>query len=497
MRRVIYIMSIALSSVFSACTDWLTITPETTVVAENLLTTNEGVQEALNGTYILLRNVYGPESTMGGTGLAETLAATWKTSEGSSEYMLATHKYNIEDNGIGGALNSTFQGLYNIVANLNPLIEGITENRSKLDVEVYNIVKGEALAIRACVHLDLIRLWGPMPSKVNDAKEYLPYVIHNTTAKYTYLTYGKYMEMLFVDLDEAERLLKESDPILEYPANNTIQSYSKWTKRQSHFNYYGVLGLKARALLWNGDTEEALRYARMIKDAKNTDGTPKFRLANDSDFENLADGMWDATFYPEHLCGVSVENYDYQKGAYAATSQSAFMDYGVYPVPDNWMVFTMTVFDNNTNDLRVKQQWYWNYSNKTGLYPPNYKMVFPRKYNGISPTSKSGIQNMPVMRLAEVYLMIAEHAPLSEANEVYEEFCEARNINRVELTDANRDEKILKEWIRELMAEGQNFFTYKRKAVERMLIMFPEEASNCGETEYVLPLPPKEYMNEY
>lgn len=496
MKRAVYIISIALGLMFGACTDWLTITPETTVVAENLFATDDGVQEALNGTYILLRNVYGPESSMGGTGMAEALGCTWKTSEGSVEYMLSTHAYNMDNQYLGDRFNSVFKGFYTIIANLNPLIEGLDVNRNKLDPEVYNIVKGEALAIRACIHLDLIRLWGPMPSKVDQSKEYLPYVIQNSTAKYTYMTFEKYMEMLFADLDEAEKLLEESDAILKYPADNALQSNSRWTKRQSHFNYYGVLGLKARAFLWSGNAEEALRYCRLIKDAENTDGTPKFRLANNSDFENLADGTWDATFYPEHLCGVSVESYDYMKGAYSPTAQAAFIDYGAYPVPDNWMIFTMTVFDNNTNDLRVKQQWTWNYS-KMGMYPPNYKLVLPRKYNGIYPTSKSGKQNMPVMRLAEVYLMIAEHGSLSEANEIYKEFCEARNANFVELTVTNRDDVLLKEWIREFMAESQNFFTYKRKAVKRMLGMFPAESGDCDEEQYVLPLPPKEYKNEY
>lgn len=110
--------------------------------------------------------------------------------------------------------------MYNIVTNLNPLIEGLDKYRSKLDSTVYNITKGEALAIRACIHLDLIRLWGPVPSNLDVAEKYLPYVRVNSTERYVYVTFSEYMEYLFNDLNEAENLLKRSDPVIE----NTFES---------------------------------------------------------------------------------------------------------------------------------------------------------------------------------------------------------------------------------------------------------------------------------
>ena len=483
MKRVIYIMSIVLSTVFGGCTDWLTITPDTTVVAENLFTTDDGVQEALHGSYILLRNVYGPTSIIGGASFSEGLAGTWPASSGSVEFALVNHDYNLDNLLLGEHFNSAFSGFYTIVANINPLIEGLDENRANLDSATYNIVKGEALAIRACIHLDLIRLWGPMPSKIDASKAYLPYVTHNSTKKYTYYTYDEYMKMLFADLNEAERLLKKSDPILELPAGNTVEYYSKWTKRQCHFNYYGVLGLKARALLWNNETEEALRYARLIKDATNTDGSLKFKLANNEYFTAMGEGMYDATFYCEHLCGISSENYDIKNGAFSATNGTA----KIY-VFNFQMQFVASLFDGNSADLRCAKQWTYR------GFAPNVE-VRCRKYEGFYAESKSGAQNMPVVRLAEMYLMLMECAPLEEANRVYQEFCTARNLTYKELTAENRKERVTKEYIREFIAEGQTFFAYKRMAVEEMYLLWTptEPLDPCGEDQYVLPLPPKEY----
>lgn len=486
MKKTIYILGIILGILFSSCDDWLTVQPETVAVGENMYTTNDGVQQALNGVYILLRtSVYAPEGIMGGTGLAESLTSTWTVSSGSNSYYLSTHEYNMDDAAMASLFDGVFKNFYTIVANLNPLIEGLEANKGVLDEATYNVVKGEALAIRACIHLDLIRFWGPMPSKVDGSKAYLPYVKINSTDKYTYLTFDRYMEELFADLDEAELLLGKSDPILTYSADNTLQGSSKWVKRKCYFNYYGVLGLQTRALLWYGNKEEALTYARKVIDAVNVeDGTPKFRLANNSDFANLGDGMWDGTFYSEHLCGVSAEEYDYQKGAFGATNQVAYMDRNY--------TFVSELFGNNYQDLRYVNQWTWNYANMAFGYPPRYRVIVPRKYNGIYPSSNSGIQNMPVVRLAEMYLTIMECGTLAQANEMYEHFCESRNITYVPYTDADRDERVLMEYIREFMAESQNFFTYKRKAVKRMLWQ-PAESSDCDVEQYVLPIPPKEF----
>lgn len=51
-------------------------------------------------------------------------------------------------------------------------------------------------------------------------------------------------------------------------------------------------------------------------------------------------------------------------------------------------------------------------------------------------------------------------------------------------------ERVYKEWIRELIGEGQNFYTYKRYGVTRMYFN-PVEITN---EQYVLPIPEKEFL---
>ena len=52
-RKGIYILCTSLALGCCACNDWLTIVPETTLVADNLFETDNGVLQALDGAYVL------------------------------------------------------------------------------------------------------------------------------------------------------------------------------------------------------------------------------------------------------------------------------------------------------------------------------------------------------------------------------------------------------------------------------------------------------------
>lgn len=51
MKKKIYILGLSVLLACSACEDWLTIQPETTVAAETLFKTDVGITQGLNGAY--------------------------------------------------------------------------------------------------------------------------------------------------------------------------------------------------------------------------------------------------------------------------------------------------------------------------------------------------------------------------------------------------------------------------------------------------------------
>lgn len=99
--------------------------------------------------------------------------------------------------------------------------------------------------------------------------------------------------------------------------------------------------------------------------------------------------------------------------------------------------------------------------------------------------------NFPIMRLPEIYFIIMECGPLDEANTLYEEYCAARNIEYIPLTEMDRKERIMLESIREYVGEGQNFFTYKRNNMRRML----GTTVDCLEDQYIVTIPEAESLD--
>ena len=87
-----------------------------------------------------------------------------------------------------------------------------------------------------------------------------------------------------------------------------------------------------------------------------------------------------------------------------------------------------------------------------------------------------------------MYFIVMECGTLAEANARYEEYCEARNIAFEPLTEADRKERVMLESLREYVAEGQNFYTYKRNNASHILgCPVTWEAQN-----YILALPEAE-----
>ena len=484
MKRKIYMIGLWSVLLCCGCSDWLTIQPETSVTAETLFKTDVGVTQGLNGAYYIGKDVYGPVGRFGGGGnytFVEVLANTYLVFAGSSNYLYANHLW--EQMNTQDEVNvEIFRLPYNVIANLNSLINEMVKNQDGITPSVYNIVRGEALAYRACCHLDLLRLYGPVPSAADVSKTYLPYVRINDVDNYEYHTFNQYMDYLQADLDSAEMFLAKSDPVLSVSFETTNSTSITWPYRKSRMNYYGVLALQARAALWRGDKDKALRYARLVKEALNEDGTSKFTFTTfDDDVSDYT--RTDLSHYSEHICGKKNETYD------ALSISSPWRGESLY----NTEAYLKELYgEDYATDLRYVHFWKtnggWSWDADKGEYVWVATSITIHRYDDFRP-SLSSPHNFPIVRLPEMYFIIMECGTLAEANSVYEEYCRARGIDYVPLAESNRQERIMLESIREYAGEGQNFFTYKRNNVRRMV----GATTDCSEEQYIVPIPDKEF----
>jgi len=460
----------------SSCKKYLTVEPATETTADKLFASKQGFTDALVGMYIGMRKNYSPGTFMMSTG-TDYMANLWYTqsSSGAStnlNYQLAHQNYT--DTNVDGALNTVFLNQYNTILNANTLLNALS-TQTLLDKNVAGCTQGEALAIRAFVHFDLIRLFGPMPSNPG-SKTYLAYVTTVANSNYPYESYSSYMTKLSADLDKAEQLLQAYDPIVKYSNSTLNRTYAAiteypdlfWYYRQNRMNYYAVLGLQARVKLWMGDKVNAAKYAKMVIGAVDQYGTKQFSFGVRS---NLSTKNY--VFFTEHLFGLNIESFS--DGILSSGSQATQVIQQSKLISD--------LYQNETADLRYSLF----YSNTTSYFTGNASAT--KKYADLAAstaaTPNTNVFSIPMIRLSEMYLIMIECSSLPDANTYYTTYRTAREVAATPLTSVNLQSTLMREYIKDFYAEGQAFFAYKRLGITNMLW----SDHTTGEAQYVLPLP--------
>lgn len=454
----------------SSCEDWLDVSPSEQKKKSEMFSKAEGFRNVLTGAYIRMKSnsLYGQEMVCGSI---ENLAQHWNYSSNTIGSYLNTYNYRatvVED-----AMAAVYNNLFKVVADVNGLLGDI--DNGTLGENDYNLIKGEALALRAFCHFDVLRLFGPMPTNPG-SERILPYVKEVINRPNTFLNYEQFTRELFNDIDEAEACLKKVDPIL----NNSIATLNTPSQltdnfygyRQMRMNYYAVCALKARAALWTGNKSQALEYARIVINATSPDGAKMFRLGTLND---CASG--DKVLSSEHIFNLKVADISSTLGA-GTTYQKTQSQ------------LRSQLYESGTTDIRFVNMWNYVYDSYWWTYY-NYFVKYVQSDN--MPSLAKNV--IPLIRLYEMYLIAMECSSISEANSLYTEMTVARNAPALTITTQEQlNELLIKEYNREFYGEGQAFYAYKRMAAEK--IYFTNEQGS--KDTYVVPLPVQEsvYANE-
>ena len=464
-----YITSVVLASMAlccSSCSDWLDVNPKSQVKEEALFSKETGFQDALLGIYSTMgeHETYGGHSTMG---LMEILAQTYSDVYSNSN-MDAAMEYKYDDETVKGCIDDQWRGLYKAVANCNYLLKNVEENGSVMTDKVRRIVKGEAMTARAYLLFDAMRAYAPSYTVGKDA-DAVPFVDHVTNAPVAPLTVAETTDKLIADVIAARELVKDVDPIgpafetyseeAEYDANDYALDNGFMLYRTSRFNYYGMTALLARMYMYKGDKANALKYAKEVIESG------RFEFATNT----IIDA--DAAKRPYLKIMQSVAKHEYISGIYVyglkeKRSDLYFKDLEVEPVINQKRkepLFTTLGLDL---DLRAKRFFTLNSSSAK---------EFTCKY-------MTGTQ-IPLLKIGEMYLIAAEASgDISYLNTMrkYRGYVSDESAE-------NFDKLLIGEYQRELFAEGQLFYFYKRKNMETI-----PNAPVFEKKYYVLPVPDDE-----
>lgn len=362
----------------TSCESWLDVKPKTEVEAEDLFKTQDGFKEALAGVYTSMNstNLYGRELTFG---MVDAIAQQWdiKAEDNSHVYYDAVN-YDYESTKIRPKIDTLWSNMYKTIAYANNILKYVDE-KNVFTGDNQQIIKGEALAIRAYVHFDLLRLFCQNGTSTSD-EDGIPYVSEITKLVTKSVSPKQVIDNVIIDLEAATECLAK-DPILTGREVTTDEDHGYLLNRQYHLNYYAVQGLLARVYMYVGNTTEAKKKAMIIVKAHEEQG--RFPWVN-SDDVTADKEVRDRTFSSEQLFALNnrklVENI---KGYFTSTDRPLKVRIStseLFPVTE----FRSYTFDD-VLDLPMKLA---QYNGKT----INGVNVYPKK------------DRMPMIRLSEMLL---------------------------------------------------------------------------------------------
>lgn len=448
----------------SSCNKYLDITPKSSVSEDEMFSSEIGFRQALTGIYSALasRALYGDNLTMG---FVSALAQNYNTSGTSSDVLFVpTRAYDYQSSQVLGYTNEIWKSAYTAIAGTNNILKYTEQNRTILSDDSYNQIKGEALALRALLHFELIRIFAPS-YLVGSSAVAIPYRKTMDHLSRTPSTVSEVINFALEDLTIAAELLKKSDPILK----NT-------TERQVKLNYYAVRGLQARINLYKGATLEAYAAAKEVVDSE------AFPFVVPSSVSAAAASK-NRLFKSENVFLLR----NRQMATWAVDQYFTFRGNISYRLtrPEADLRTIYEVAAGNDTDMRY-----------VNLFEDNQGFKFPSKFwqtNSSTIDSLRLDQMVPVIRITELrYIMAEASTSLQESLEQINLVRKARNIPILptpsNLTKQFIQNEITKEYQKEFYAEGQLFFYYKRLNFES--IQF--QVSTFNPKVYVLPIPEDE-----
>lgn len=457
-----------------SCNKFLEVSPVDQFLEDDIVKSEESLFKSLNGIYL---NIAKPELYGGHLSMSsvDVMAQYYSYNYNSRIYPLAEYEY--DDNYSKRIFNAIWRGSYTAILNINSFIKNINKEESVISEESKKILLGEAYALRAYLHFDLLRIFGPIYSTDPMAIS-IPYMSHVTSDIQPLLSANSIIDSVLSDLGRAEKLLEKdlirTNGVVQIQGLDDNDHFFKLRNRR--LNYYAVLGEKARVLLYIGDKKGAYTAAKQVI----TEGSKWFPWS-DAQLSLPSSPNPDRIFSSEVIFGV--KNYDMYNMQRDLFNMNLTDDLILVPF-DNAL---NSLYDNNLNDYRLRINW------TSGIATGKAYKTFI-KYEDIANKSMKWRNLQPLLRISELYFIVAECSD-NETEALAHLNAVRKNRGLSELQGgADLNSQLEKEYYRELWGEGQLFFYLKRKN-KTLIPNIYGELVPMDKSTYVVPLPDSEINN--
>ncbi len=454
MKTIRIYMLLALLFCTCACSDFLDKEPVDDYDSEQILTTTDGMEALLTGLYDILSGRYYYGSHMYLYEAAKGPDFFTRNVSGGSSYNYET-RYS-ESSLLNGNAKASWLAIYSLIRNATLLIDNIDEVPTS-DTETHRLIKGQAYALRGLAYFDLMRLfayppifsctwgsryderfkWGvPIIRDVETGSDIFDYEIRRETAD---ATYGYIIEQF----EKASSLLGSR------PTGRGL------------INPAAVKALRMRVLLYMEKWSDVITLGE------------EWITEYDGQYSMLSAESYPENYYAAHN-SESIWELDYSTSDnLGSNSLNYWVRKPTYQMPGDERDGTVS---QNVGYAKLALSWghtnngldfLTNYANDVRQYLicelgienlPDYRGI--RKYVG---DPFHYVHNIPMVRLPEIYLTLAEAYYMTGdtgmATEYTSRVSEPRRKAAASITSVNN---ILNERRREFILEGHTYWDYFR-----------------------------------
>lgn len=434
---------LAFFAVNVSCESWLDVQPVDSVSEEQLFETESGFMQALNGVYVEMNqsSLYGGELLFNAV---EILAQRYQfSSAGEQADYYQLEQFNYTSDYAEEVAENIWKEAYALILNVNKILSNADEKKELFSGEHYNWITGEAYALRAFLHFDLLRLFGPV-YLTNKNDRSICYNTEYALSASDLLPATEIVELVLKDLHKAEQRLANDPVIKQGPLTTEAETDAEnyWRFRNMRLNYYAVKALQARVYLYAGENEKACEAARIVTGIQEA----YFPF---TDYTSVVGNSKtpDRVFSSELLFALQNSQ---RNNIFTSYFSPELGDFQIFKTSNEYL---NKIFDAlSARDMRYAPLW---------LDAVNYDFKCFYKYASVENTEFYNYLT-PLIRISEMYYILAEASTneeeaLSSINKVLE----TRGLDRLTSYEQIPD-KLLNEYQKEFWGEGQLFFYYKR-----------------------------------
>lgn len=434
-------MSVLVLSGMASCDKFLDVNPKGEVFDADMYNSAEGYEDALYGIYAQLgTDDYLYKNYL--HWLPEVLAVNVSTTDDGLQSM----SYGLWTKTTAFPIRKGIWATsYEVINQLNNIISHI-EKGGDHEFPHTGLYKGEALALRALIHFELLRLYGaPIWAPESEKTRAIPYVTEYSFEITKFSSLDDAYDLIIKDLLSAESYLSEDASLITTERTNS-RSGGFTSCRIIHMNLYAVEALLARVYWSRNDLANAAVYAAKVIDSK------KFGMRSVEAFNQPDNGTLDMK---ETIFGIYSKKYEEENARMYGLSGSSSSS--TFRLADYKKLYE-SGSSSATTDFRLTA---WFDDGQQQLK----KLVNPVYYESGS-TSYSGksILGNNILRIPEMYYIMAEALLMSDpakATEYYNEVIGTRGLDPLEGAYVTAD-MLFTERRKEFYGEGFLWHDMKR-----------------------------------